>query len=77
MQAAVVEVDGVPPQHHDLSGAQAVAIGDQHHGGVAVAVAVISGSANQPVDLGVGQIFAAVARRGHTTFSESVLPREK
>jgi hypothetical protein len=28
MQAAVIEVDGIPAQRHDLGGAQAVAISD-------------------------------------------------
>jgi hypothetical protein len=45
-------------------------IGDQDHGGVAVAMAVAVGGDNQAVDLGVGEVFAgaelgiASAKRG-------------
>jgi hypothetical protein len=33
-------------------------VGDQHHGGVAMAVAIGPGGFDEPVDLGVGQVFA-------------------
>ena len=35
-----------------------MSIGDQHHGSVAMAVAVGAGGFDEPVDLGVGQVFA-------------------
>jgi hypothetical protein len=41
MQAAVREVDRVPPQRDELGRPQTVPIRDQHHGGVAMAVATI------------------------------------
>jgi hypothetical protein len=37
MHLAIGEVDGVPPQGHQLDGTQAMPVGDQHHGGVAMA----------------------------------------
>ena len=58
MQAAVGEVDGVPAQRHQLGRPQAVPIRDQHHGGVAVAMAVLPGGSDQAGDLAVGQILA-------------------
>ena len=58
MHAAVGEVDGVPAQRDQLGRPQAVPIGDQHHGGVAVAIAVLAGGSDQPIDLGVGQVLA-------------------
>ena len=58
MQAAIGEVDGVPAQRHQLGRPQPMPIGDQHHGGVAVAVAVLPGSSDQPGDLAVGQVLA-------------------
>ena len=33
-------------------------IGDQHRGGVAVAMAVLPGGSDQPTDLGVGEVLA-------------------
>jgi hypothetical protein len=33
-------------------------VGDQHHGGVAMAVAIGPGGFDEPVDVGVGQVFA-------------------
>jgi hypothetical protein len=33
-------------------------IGDQHHGSVAMAVAIDPGGFDEPVDLGFGQVFA-------------------
>src|SRR5262249_39145664 len=70
MQPTVTEVEGVPAQRHELARPQPVPIGDQDHGGVAVAVTVVAGGFDQAVDLGVGEIFAgaevriAPARRG-------------
>ena len=57
MHAAVGKVDGIPAQRDQLARPQAVPIGDQHRGGVAVAMAVLPGSSDQPSDLGVGQVF--------------------
>ena len=36
----------------DLRRTQAMAVGDQDHGGVAVAIAVLASCRNQPIDLG-------------------------
>ena len=58
MHAAVGEVDGVPPQRDQLGRPQAVPIGDQHHGGVAVAMAVLPGGSDQAGDLAIGEILA-------------------
>ena len=58
MHAAVGEVDGIPAQRDQLGRPQAVPIGDQHHGGVAVAMAVLPGGSDQAIDLGVGQVLA-------------------
>ena len=52
------EVDGVPAQRDQLGRPQAVPVGDQHHGGVAVAMAVLAGGRDQPSDLAVGQVLA-------------------
>ena len=58
MQAAVGEVDRVPAQRDQLGRPQAVPIGDQHRGGVAVAMAVLPGGSDQAGDLAVGEILA-------------------
>ena len=58
MQAAMGEVDGVPAQRHQLGRPQPVPVGDQHHGGIAVAVAVLPGGSDQAIDLGIGQVLA-------------------
>src|SRR5262249_23258046 len=58
MQTAVGKVDGVPPQRDELARPQPVPVGDQHHGGIAVAVAVLPGRGDQAIDFGVGQILA-------------------
>ena len=58
MQAAMGKIDGVPPQRDQLARPQAVPVGDQHHGGVAVAMAVLAGCRDQPSDLAVGQVLA-------------------
>ena len=52
------EVDRVPAQRHQLGRPQAVPIGDQHHGGVAVAMAVLPGGSDQASDLAVGEVLA-------------------
>ena len=58
MHAAVGEVDGVPAQRDELGRPQAVPIRDQHHGGVAVAMAVLPGGSDQAGDLAIGQVLA-------------------
>ena len=58
MQAAMGEVDGVPAQRHQLGRPQAVPVGDQHHGGVAVAIAVLAGGSDQASDLAIGEVLA-------------------
>ena len=52
------KIDGVPPQRDQLARPQAMAVGDQDHGGVAVAIAVLASCRDQPIDLGVGQVLA-------------------
>ena len=42
------EVDGVPAQRHQLDRTQAMPVGDQHHGGVAMAVAIGPGGFDEP-----------------------------
>jgi hypothetical protein len=59
MQAPGGEVDVVPPQRHDLRGSEAVAVGDQDGRGVPVPAAVLLGGLDEPLDLPLGQIFAA------------------
>ena len=51
------EVDGVPAQRHKLNRTQAMPVGDRHHGGVAMAVAVGPGGSDEAVYFGVGQVF--------------------
>ena len=58
VQPAVAEVDRIPPQRHQLGRPQAVPVGEQDHGGVAVAVAIEPGRRDQPGDLSVGQVLA-------------------
>ena len=48
----------VPAQVAQLRRPQAVPVGDQDHGGVAVAVAVGLGGLDQLLDLGLGQMLA-------------------
>ena len=55
-QRRVIEVDLVPTQVDKLRGPQAVPVGQQHHGGVAVAVSIGLGRLCQLRHLGVGQI---------------------
>src|SRR5215467_7343310 len=58
MQAAMSKVDGVPPQRDELARSQSVPVGDQHHGGIAVAVAILPGSTDQAGDLAIGEVLA-------------------
>src|SRR5215831_5195600 len=57
VQAALGQLDLLPLQVADLRGPQTVAIGDQDHGRVAVAVAaMLAGAVHQPVDLALGEV---------------------
>ena len=58
MQAAMGEVDGVPPQRDELARPQPVPVGNQHHGGIAVAVAILPGSIDQAGNLAIGEVLA-------------------
>ena len=58
MEAAMGKIDGVPAQRDQLARPQAMPVGDQDHGGVAVAIAVLASCRDQPIDLGVGQVLA-------------------
>src|SRR5215471_9923135 len=58
MQAAMGEVDGVPAQRHQLGRPQPVPVGDQHHGGIAVAVAILPSSIDQAGNLAIGEVLA-------------------
>ena len=58
MQAAMGEVDGVPAQRDQLGRPQPVPVGDQHHGGIAVAVAILPGGGDQAIDLAIGEVLA-------------------
>ena len=55
---ALVEVDLIPAQVDQLTDPQAVPIGDEDHGGVAVTPAVLAGRLDQLLDLGLGQVLA-------------------
>ena len=58
VKPAVGEVDGVPAQRHQLCRPQPVPVGDQHHGSVAVAMAVEGGRRDHAGHLGVGEVLA-------------------
>ena len=57
MQTPMSKVDGVPAQGDQLGDAQPMSIGDQDHGGVAVAVTVAGGYLDQAIHLAVGEVF--------------------
>ena len=59
VQAPGGEVDVVPPQRHQLRGSEAVAVGHQDGRGVPMPRAILPGRLNEPLDLSLGQIFAA------------------
>ena len=57
VQAALGQLDLLPLQVADLRGPQAVPIGDQDHGRIAMAVAtILAGAVHQPLDLALGEI---------------------
>ena len=59
MQASGGEVDVVPAQCHQLRGPEAVAVSDQDRRGVPMPRAVLLGGLDEPLDLAIGEIFAA------------------
>src|SRR5271165_3941576 len=56
VQGGRVEVDLIPAQVYKFAYPQAMPIGDQHHGVIAVAVAVALGGLKQLLDFGLGQV---------------------
>jgi hypothetical protein len=61
MQAPGGEVDVVPAQRDDLRGSEAMAVGNQDGGGVPMPRPVLLGGLDEPLDLSLGQIFAAAS----------------
>ena len=58
VQTAMGEVDGVPAQRDELGRPQPVPVGDQHHGGIAVAIAILPASIDQAGNLAIGEVLA-------------------
>src|SRR5262245_60019248 len=59
MQPALVELDLMPLQAADFACSQAVTIGDQDHGGIAMtASTVLAGSLHELFDLALGEVAA-------------------
>ena len=56
MHRCAVEINLVPAQVDKLGHPQAVPIGRQDHGGVAVTVAIALGRFHQALDLGLGKV---------------------
>ena len=57
VQAAFGQLDLLPLQVADLRGPQAMAVGDQDHGRVAMSVAaMLAGVVHQPLDLALGEV---------------------
>jgi hypothetical protein len=61
VQEPVLEVDLIPAQGTQLGDAQAMAVGDLDHDGIAVPVPVLPGSSDQALDFFGGQVFAGAA----------------
>jgi len=61
VQEPVLEVDLIPAQRAQLGDAQAVAVGDPDHGGIAVPVPVLSRGCDQALDFLGGQVLAGTA----------------
>jgi hypothetical protein len=53
-----MEVDRVPSKFAYFGRTEAVPVGDEDHGGIAVAVAITFGGFDQLLDLGLGQVLA-------------------
>ena len=62
VQGRGVEVDLNPAQIGKLADPQAVAVGDQDHGGIAMTAAVALGGVHHGFDLGLGQVLASCRR---------------
>src|SRR6516162_7054578 len=62
VQDGVFQVDLLPAKVHQLGGPQTVPKGQQDHGCVAMAPAVVLGRLNQPLDLSLGQVLAGAVR---------------
>ncbi len=58
VQGGRSEVDLIPAQVGQLARPQAMAIGDQDHRGVPVRPTVAFGPHEEPVDLGLGEVFS-------------------
>ena len=57
VQAALGEFDLLPLQVADLGGPQAMAVGHQDHGRVAMPIAaMLTGAVHQPFDLALGEV---------------------
>ena len=52
------KVDLIPSKVHQLGNPQAMSVGHEDHRSIPVAVAVARGGLHEPLDLGLGQIFA-------------------
>ena len=63
VQVGRIEIDLVPAQVHEFGGTQAVAVGDEDHGGVAVTPPVFLAGIHEPLDLSLGEVFRASAGR--------------
>jgi hypothetical protein len=63
MQAAVREVYGFPFQRHQLAGPEGMPVGDQNQCGVAMAVPIVAGGLDQPINLVRREIFAGGSSR--------------
>jgi hypothetical protein len=60
MQSALVELDLMPLEAADLRCSQAVAIGDQDHGGIAMTTAtVLASGVHELLNLALGEIAAS------------------
>ena len=59
MNRAGLEIDGFPTQSHKLGNPQPMPIGDQDHGGVTMRVPISAGGFDQPLNLGIGEVFPA------------------
>jgi hypothetical protein len=59
MNSAGLEIDCFPTQSHKLCNPQPMPIGDQGHGGVTMSVPIIAGGFDQPLNLGIGEVFPA------------------
>jgi hypothetical protein len=61
MQSPGGEVDVVPTQCHQFRGSEAVAVGNQDRRGVPMPGAVLLGGLDEPLELSLGEIFAAAS----------------